>query len=187
MSNLENLIQKLLSDGKREADIISEEADKKRKEIISGHERKAQDEKDTYIEKAKEEAQSQENMILSKAEMSVRDDMLRAKQDLLDRAFDLAKDKLTNLGDKEYTDFIKKRLEAFDLKGNETLIVTKDKLELVKSIGLKLEISDTQAVASGFALLSGNVNYNFSFDALIDFQREDLEAEVGKELFMANE
>ena len=119
--------------------------------------------------------------------MNVRDGLLKARQDMLDKAFDLAKDKLANLGDNEYIGFIKKKLEEFDLKGNETLVVAKERLELVKSLGLKLEISETQTVTSGFILLTENVNYNFSFDSLIEFQREDLEAEIAKVLFVANE
>ena len=187
MSNLERLIQKILEDAKIEADKIKEEADKKRKEIIHEQEIKGNKEKGIYLEKAREEIQSLENLILSEAQMNVRDGLLKVRQDMLDKAFDLAKDKLANLGDKEYIDFIKKKLEEFDLKGNETLVVAKERLELVKSLGLKLEISETQTVTSGFILLTENVNYNFSFDSLIEFQREDLEAEIAKVLFVANE
>lgn len=187
MSNLKRLIQKILDDAKIEAGKIKEEADEKSNEIIHEQEVKANKEKEIYLEKAREEVQSLENLILSEAQMNVRDSLLRARQDMLDKTFDLAKDKLAKLGDKEYTDFIKRKLEALDLKGNETLVVAKERFELVKSLGLKLEISETQAVTSGFILLTENVNYNFSFDSLIEFQREDLEAEIAKVLFVANE
>lgn len=187
MSNLDNLIQKILEDAKVEAGKIREEADKKRNEIIHEQEEKANKERDILIEKTKKDASLQDNMILSNAELRVRNDLLKARQDILDKVFQLAKEKLVNLGDKEYTDFVVNKLGGLNLKGKETLLVPKAKVDLVKSLDLKLEISDSATLESGFILMDNNVNYNFSFDTLIDFQRDDLETEIAKMLFMAND
>lgn len=187
MSNLDNLIQKILDDANTESVNIREEADKKRNEIIHEQEEKAKKERDILIEKSKKDALLQDNMILSNAELRVRNDLLKARQDILDKTFQLAKEKLVDLNDKEYTDFVQSKLKGLNLKDNETLVVPKAKVALVKSLDLKLEISDTPSVKSGFILMDNNVNYNFSFDTLIDFQRDDLEAEIAKMLFMAND
>lgn len=183
MSNLDNLIQKVFDDAKIEAGKFQDEANKKRDEIIQEQEDKAYKERDVILKKAQEDAKAQENMIRSNAELKARDSVLSARQDVLDRTFELAKEKLANLGNFEYAEFIKSKLKSLDLKGDEILVVPSGKVDLVKSLGLSLDVSDTQTVDSGFVLADKDVNYNFSFETLIDFQREDLEADIAKSLF----
>ena len=52
MSNLENLIQKILEDGKKEAQIIAQESERNNKEILDSKIDEANDSKDKIIERA---------------------------------------------------------------------------------------------------------------------------------------
>lgn len=187
MSNLDNLIQKIKLDAQSQAEVILKEADKKKEEIVNGQVNVALEEKAKIIEKAEKDAEIINSRILSNADLKVRDEILKAKQEVIDKVFLLAKEKLMNLDDKEYIEFVKNQISTLVLTGEETLIVPQNRKELIKSLGLNLNVSEKETIPSGFAVVNKNIRLNFSFETLIDFLREDLETKIAQELFSEKE
>ncbi len=183
MSNLENLIQKILEDGRKEAKVIAQESQMNNKEILDSKIDEANDNKDKIIERANRDASMLKERIISEAELKVRDKKLKAKREILDRVFDRAKDELANIGEDDYLNFLKGHMNKMNLKGTEVLIVPEKYKEIVKKSGIYSNISNEESVATGFLLKDGNININYSFESLVDFRREDIEVEIAQKLF----
>ena len=181
MSNLDNLIQKILTDSKEKSSIILEEAKKAKDETIASREREANEEKRKILDRVTREAELAKERVISGAELKVRNEKLLAKQEVIEKAFQLAGQRLKSLDDSKYIDFLKSTLEQLDLSGNESLVVTesmKDKLG-----DLKINVARDDHVDSGFLIKDQGITLNYSFDSLIEHYREELETEVALQLF----
>ncbi|MDD2446482.1 MAG: V-type ATP synthase subunit E [Tissierellia bacterium] len=183
MSNLENLTQKILEDGKLEAAKIIEESKKNNEKIINSKVIEANDKKEKIIDKANSDALMLKDRMKSEAELKVRDKKLDAKRQVLDKAFELAKKRLKNIDEVDYINFLKNNIQEIDLKGSNVLIVPEKFKEAIKGLGLYSNISETDSVESGFLIKNGNIVMNYSFESLLDFMRDDIEGEVAKTLF----
>ena len=183
MSNLENLVQKILDDAKKEADLITEEANKKKEEIVNLKVKEANEAKTRILEKASREAEMIKDRIISNAELSARDEKLNAKQVIIEKVFSLAKENLKSLNEDDFIKFLKGNIETMTLNGSEVLIVPEYMKEKVISLGLSLKVSEDETVESGFLIKNNNVIMNYSFESLVDFLREELEGEIAVKLF----
>jgi len=183
MSNLDNLTQKILEDAKNKASEIVDEAEKKNRSLINHRVKEANEKKEKVIEKAAAEAQMLKSRVISSAELKVRDEKLSAKQEVMDKVFQMAKDKLSNLDKKDYLDYVKASLEKIRTDGRPTLLIPVGKMDQLKELSADLELVEDPSVKSGYILKDGEIVYNYTFDALVDEIREDLEGEIAQKLF----
>lgn len=183
MSNLENLTNKILEDARIEADRIMEESAKVRHDILNSRINEANERKRKILEKAEHEAAMIKDRIISNAELKVRDEKLKVKQEIINKVFELSKKKLKELTEDEYVKFLTNNLKSISMKGTEILVVPEKMKDKVKSIASLPKVSDTETVESGFILKDNDVAINFSFDSLVDYLREELELEIAKHLF----
>ena len=187
MSNLKNLTDKILENGKQEAEIIKEKSDETNKEIINAKTSEAREKSDKITRQANLEASMIKNRLKSEADLKIRDKKLQAKRQVLDKAFNLAKNSLKNIDEDRYMNFLKNNLDEISLKGSEVLILPEKFKDKVKESSININISENESVESGFLVRDGNVSINFTFDSLVDFVKEDLEAEVAQILFEVKE
>ncbi|HHV72756.1 MAG TPA: V-type ATP synthase subunit E [Clostridia bacterium] len=183
MSNLDNLVQKILDDAKYQADMIMEESKKVNEEIINAKVKEANERKAKILERAATEASLLKERVISNAELQVRNEKLKAKQEVVERVFSLAKERLKNIDEEKYISYLKNTLKGLNLKGTETLIVPEKMKAKVKALELGLKVSDKETIDSGFLLKDEGVLLNHTFDALVDFLREELEVDVAMSLF----
>jgi len=183
MSNLDNLTQKILEDAKNKASEIVEEAEKKNRSHINHRVKEANERREKIIEKAAAEAQMLKSRVISSAELKVREEKLSAKQEVMDKVFQMEKDKLSDLDQKEYLDYVKSSLEKIRTDGKPTLLIPKGKMDQLKELSKEMELVEDESVRSGYILKDGEVVYNYTFDALVDEIREDLEGEIAQKLF----
>ncbi len=101
----------------------------------------------------------------------------------MDKVFQLAKEKISNLDKEKYLGFVKSSLKEIDTKGKPELLVKKDKAKKLKELSDKVVLVEDESVGSGFVLKYGEIIYNYTFDALVDEIREDLEGEIVQKLF----
>ena len=101
----------------------------------------------------------------------------------MDKTFELAKERLININEKDYMNFLNNKLGNKLLKDSEVLIVPERFKEAVIKSGLYSNVSQTESVGSGFLLKDGNIVTNYSFESLLDFMRDDIEGEVARVLF----
>lgn len=183
MSNLDNLTQKILNDARNKADIIMEESTRKKEEIFNSRVKDANEKQAKIIERASIEASMMKDRVISNAELRVRDERLKAKQQLINNVFSKAEERLNNLDEEEYLRFLTSNIKNINFKGNEVIVVPEKMKQKVKTLGLYPKIADDESVESGFLVKDNDVVLNFTFKSLINYYREELEGEIAKELF----
>jgi len=192
----ENLIEKILSDARAEAQKIKEKAQEKESaEQAKIDEQLAEYKKQTEII-AQKAAKAKRLQLLSAARMEIAKRLLTEKRKILDEVFAQARKLLMNLPDDQYrqlmADLMLKAVET----GDEEVIVDKNENrinqdfinqvnEQLRSNGKgNLRLSDQrQDLGGGFILRRGRIKNNVSFEVLLAQARRDLEIELAKELF----
>ncbi|MFD3156405.1 V-type ATP synthase subunit E [Haloimpatiens sp. FM7330] len=198
MSNLNNLVTKILDDAKHSADAIITDAKAKEKEIVDKKVNEANIEQKNIVEKAKIESQSKKERIVSNAQLQVRNKKLDSKQQVIDKVFEKSLIELINLSKEQYLDFIKNSILALPIDGDEELIVKdedKSKIdteflndlnEQLKKNNKKGEIKlsdEVRNIKGGFILYKNGIEINNSFESLVTALRDELEYDVVKILF----
>lgn len=198
MSNINNLTSKILSDAEERKESILKEANEEKAKIVSKKEALAKSEEATMVEKAKTEAKTAKERIISGAELKSRNEKLTAKQAVIDKVFENSIEKLCKMSDQEIKEFIKNKIANADIVGDETIILNEkgNKLvdaNLLKEInsellakGKKGELTISKEVRNfkgGFILEKDGIEINNTFEDLVNSERDDLEFEVAKVLF----
>lgn len=187
MSNLENLTSKILEDSKREANEILEKAKKEANSLLSSKEKSAELVKNDLMGKAKLEAESRKQRLISSAELQGRNEKLKAKQQVIESTFEKAIEKLSKMSKEDFVKFLKESISSLNLQGGEEILVSKDFKEAITPevlTELKLELcKDDRNIPSGFIIINEGIEYNYTFKALANSLREELEYEVAGILF----
>ena len=197
MSNLNNITSKIIKDAEEKRDEILNAAQVESDSIIAKETKKAKNLEVELIEKAKIEAKARENRVISNARLKVRNNELKAKQDMISKVFEKAVERLNSLSTLEYKEYILRALDSLDLEGTEILIINKKDEDVInnkflldlnnKLIGLgkkgKISISTNGNFDRGFILDRNGIQINNTFESLVKSLRSELELEVTKVLF----
>lgn len=182
MSNLDNIISKVLEDAGRERDEIIAQAEQKVQEIIQNSERNSAVESEKMAQEAQKQKEQIKDKLVSQAQLRARDEKLSAKQDVIDRILDKTVEQLNHLDDQTYFTYLERKLKELNIAESDEIRVQKDKLEAAKNRPLPGRLSN-QTVESGFSVLKGNVLYNNDFKSVIESQKDEWELEIVKQLF----
>ena len=180
MSNLDNIINEILEDAKKESEQILNNANQEKEKIIETKIDQANQEKDTILNKAESEAKGVYDRHLSQVVLKSRDNALFAKQEVIDSVLQKIKDKLKNMSLEDYKKYLTNSLSKMDL--NDLLVLQSDKYDSLKNENFNVKISD-ETVDSGFCIKRGNVLINNNFSSLVDSMKDELEVEIAKTLF----
>lgn len=182
MSNLDNIIDEILQDAKNESEKIVEDAKSEVENLVGKTESEAQKNADKIIEKARVEGAQSKDRIISNSSLTARDMILVAKQEMINKVFELTKEKLKTLNHEDYLKFVENSLKTLDVKEDSEIILTESEKKLAgeKLFGIKVA---KETVESGFSLKNGKIILNNEFSSLIDLIKEDLEREVSIRLF----
>ena len=197
MSNLNNITSKIIKDAEEKRDEILNAAQVESDSIIAKETKKAKNLEVELIEKAKIEAKARENRVISNARLKVRNNELKAKQDMISKVFEKAVERLNSLSTLEYKEYILRALDSLDLEGTEILIINKKDEDVInnkflldlnnKLIGLgkkgKISILTNGNFDRGFILDRNGIQINNNFESLVKSLRSELELEVTKVLF----
>lgn len=183
MSSLERIIERILEEAEQEAKKDLAAIDEEKSLILSEGKKQALLEGEQLISRAKEESQLEKERMIASAKLQGRDKILSKRLEILQRCFDEAKSRLDQLDDQDYVDFVKRTLSRLPLSGGEKLVVPEDKRELLKGI---LPLSD-EVSGAGFIVEKEGLRYNFQFDELLDYKREELQDEIYGLLFSRKE
>lgn len=192
----EQVIDKILTDAKAEADKIKKQADEKRADEQAKLDEQLADYKTQTQTLAEQAGKDKKSHLLAAARMQIAKDFLAEKNKILDQAFHQARRKLQNLSDEEYRALCTKLILDTIETGDEEVIVDNNETridhEFIKQINrqlgpgykgnLKLS-NERQDIAGGFILKRGRVKNNVSLDVLLTQARKQLEIELAKELF----
>jgi len=193
LSNLENLTAKIKADSETKAKKIIDDAQREAAALKAQSEADANAEARRVLAGAEDEAKKLVELTLSAKKIEIRDKALAAKQGTIERALQAAKEKLTGMDASAYAAFVWKYLSQTTVAAGEVLRIPQqyaagfDLAALNKKLteaGKPALTLDTAAhAANGFKLVKEDAENDFSFDALIDFYRVDLEQAVVEMLF----
>lgn len=192
--SLADIKSKIEADARKESDLILQIAREQVEGILAKSTTQIESLDASYTERFKKE----EPEILNRREIVARLDVnkidLDAKQELIAMAFDEAVKVLSSMPKEKYLEFIKVLLEKAVETGKEVVYlpekdknVTKAWLDVYnQEHKTSLTIAKERvAISGGFVLQNEDIDTNCSYDMLVSWIREDLEADVVKRLFSA--
>ena len=170
MDGIEKITAKIAADAQAEIDALNARAQAEAKEIADAGRAKADALTAELTEKGKKAAAEREERMASVAQLDARNVGLTAKQDMLDKAFDRALEKLCTLEDGAYIDLLADLLVKASRSGREQVVFNqKDRARvgkaavsraneiLAKAVAPKLpgELTDTKVGAFVDRVVSG--------------------------------
>lgn len=193
MEGLEKIEAKLRQDAQAEVERLTAETDAKTAQIAAQAEAQAKQESEAILSRGEKAARERLERLSSAAGMETRKLELAAKQEMLERAFRLALDKLCALPEKEYLQLLVALLKKASSTGREQVIFSpKDRERLGQkavdaanaALSAHLTLSEeTRPIRGGFVLTDGDVELNCAFETLVRLQREKLEKAAVQILF----
>lgn len=198
MSNLQHITSKIKQDSEVQRDAILAKANEESKKIIDKKIVSAKKDAADIIEKSKIESVVRKNRILSNAQLKVRNDKLSAKQEVIEKVFITAKEKLNNMSADEFKKFVKSKVLTLDITGDESIIVDSKRKEILdsefindlnsnlKSLNKKGELKLSEVEGNfngGFIIEKNGIEINNTFDSLVNSLREEMEFEIARVMF----
>ncbi|WP_101773576.1 V-type ATP synthase subunit E [Peptostreptococcus faecalis] len=180
MTDINNLTDKIIEEAKFLADEIISDAKQKAEKIESDSNKNIQSKYDSIIEKGKEEAQYLKERLKSNALLKARDNELDKKQQVIDRLYSSTLEDLKNMDIDTYIEYIRKNATLSD---KSTLIVEKDKLNIVREKFPGANISLERYADSGFIEIVDGIEINGTFSAQLDYIKDEVRGELAKVLF----
>lgn len=168
-SQSQAVCDKILNDAKAEADRLTAETD----------------------EKAKLKVEQINASSKSRAQLEIRNALLKKRRQEIDFTVDAIKEYLVGLDDKEYFEVIYSLAKKLSGRQGEILLNARDKKRLPRDFGQRLKDAGLTAVISyktadicgGFILKCGDIEENMDFAAMIAANRDRLEDLINRELF----
>jgi len=165
MTGIENITRVILDEAKEKAKIIIDSANEQAMQIAQSANEDIKSKQEQLKKRTEENAMMQAQRIVAAAQLEGKKEYLAAKQEIIDSVFEKAIASLASLNDSEYDELIKSMSSG--VSGDITLL-PRDK---------------EKGTGGGFIAKNGNIEYNFSFEALAKNAKEHLEKELVSILF----
>jgi V/A-type H+-transporting ATPase subunit E len=195
MTNINNLTSKILEEAEAKKEVILSEAEKEKNKIHNKKHEEAKAAEKIIIEKAKSEAISRKERIISSAKLEARNEKLTAKQEVIREIFEISIENLCNISEAEFKEFVRLSILNSNIVGEQKLILndTSKKIidegflsEINKELKLKANVTlceETRNFKGGFILEKDGIEINNTFEALVNSLKDDLNQEVARVLF----
>lgn len=196
MNGIDKIIQRIEADAQAEIDRILNAAKDQAEEIAELYQGRADAEAAELKARNEKTAAEREDRLVSSAQMEVRKTALAAKQQMLEKAYTQALDKLCSMPDAQYIETVAALLVQAAPKGTGKVIFAPAEKERIgkaavemanEKLGGQLTVAEeTRPIRGGFILSDGKVEVNCSFDTLVRLQKNETAGAVAKILFPEN-
>lgn len=193
MNGIEKITQRIEADAQAEIDRILSEAREEADQITGRYKAQAEAEAASLAARNKKTAAEREERLVSVAQMEARKVQLAAKQEMVEKAYDLALEKLCAMPDAQYTEVLAGLLVQASSNGREEAIFSPEDRERVgkaavdkanAASGKQLKLSkETRPLKGGFVLRDENIEVNCTFDTLVRLEKAETTGAVVKKLF----
>ena len=193
MNGIEKITQRIASDAQAEVDRILGDAREEAARISANYRAQADAEAQELDAKNERAAAEQEERLISAAQMKASRLQLAAKQEMVEKAYIQALDKLCAMPKEQYVDVLAKLLVEASSNGKEEAVFSKEDRERVGKAavakanelsGKQLRLSEeTQPIRGGFILKDKNVEVNCTFETLVRLQKAETAGAVAQKLF----
>ncbi len=186
MSNENKIIDKIIADANAEAEEILSQARSYANDKLKEFELEANKQIEANTQTAKSEAVQAKAKEISSADMIAKKRILTTKQMLIAETIEKAKQKLLNQDDEANQNTILQMLKN-SKADTQTEIILPEKSsaklkEALEKAGYKIS-NQIRDIAGGFVLKQGDIEYNYSFESIIEIERENLELLAAQILF----
>ena len=193
MNGIEKITQRISDGAQAEIDRVLGEARAEAEKITAKYQAQADAEAADLDARNKKAAAEREERLAGTAQMEARKAALAAKQEMVERAYDLALQKLCSLPEEKYAAVLAElRIQASSTGKEEVIFSDKDRRKVGKAAvekankdgGKKLTLSgETRSIQGGFILRAENVEVNCAFDTLVRLQKAETAGDVARKLF----
>lgn len=196
MTGLEKIINTIDSDNAVRCEQIIASAQKRAESMKAEAKAQAEIKANEILGSAKEKCEKTADIQESRNAQIQKQVLLNTKINLINSVISAASQKLDNLTDSEYFDFLIKLIKKYAGEGPcEFIANAKDTARMPESFrsqavaaasanGAELTFSEkTEDIKNGFILRYGLIEINCSFDSIIDENREELKEKVNAILF----
>ena len=193
MNGIEKITQRIASDAQAEIDRILGDARDEAARITANYRAQADAEAQELDDKNERAAAEQEERLISAAQMKASRLQLAAKQEMVEKAYIQALDKLCAMPKEQYVDVLAKLLVEASSNGKEEAVFSKEDREQVGKAavekanqisGKQLRLSEESLpIRGGFILKDKNVEVNCTFETLVRLQKAETAGAVAKTLF----
>ena len=193
MNGIEKIARLIESEVQTEIDAILTKARKEAAAISARYQSQAETEAAELTLKYQKVAADREERLVSVAQMESRKVKLQVKQDLVEKAYDLALKKLCEMPEEPYVEVLAKLMLQASSTGREEVVFSPGDRDRVgkaavekanQTPGKQFVLSDeTRAILGGFILKDQNIEVNCTFDTLIRLQKAETAGMVAKKLF----
>lgn len=196
MDGIEKITQRINAAAAEECAAIAQKAAEECEVIRAAYAQKVQRAYESAVHNGELEIKLDADRVIRNAKLDARKDILFAKQEILDAAFDAAMQKLCNLPEDEYVAWMSGlACKASGGKG-ELIFNQRDRAvgekvvaganEALRSQGKKAELSLSSEIGdmeAGFMLRDGRLEVNCTLQSLLNSKRQEIAAKVAEELF----
>lgn len=186
---LKDIINTICDEAKKKAKIIKDEVAKKIKELEEEYKAKAKEEEEKVLDEAKRDEERILDEAKFEARLSAKNTLLAKKQELIDKVFEVALDKLATLSEDKYSKLLVSLLkQSSELEGRVEVVPVKGKEKITEEAikGVKRDFvlsTQTTDKKGGFILRSEDIEIDNTFEALFKERREELETKIAQLLF----
>ena len=194
MNGLERITSRIEAQAQSEVEAILDAGKAETKRIVDTWRTRIDAEERALADKNEKAAAEREERLKSAAEMDARKTILAAKQEMVEKAYALALDRLCGMSGDEKIKLLGDLLVRASSTGTEEAIFSAaDQADGAKAVeaanaasGKKLTLSkQTAPIRGGFILRDQNVEVNCSFETLVRLQKAETAGAVAKLLFPA--
>lgn len=191
MNGGDKILNRIKSDCDENIRAIESEAQNTCSQILADAEKQAEKAASDIAEKAKIKITQIKASSKSRAELEIRNALLKRRRQEIDITVDKILNYLLNLSDNEYFDIIYRLCSKLGNMQGEVFLNAKDISRLpadfvqkLAQSGLNATVSKTPVdISGGFVLKCGDIEENMDFAALISAKRDEIEDLINRELF----
>ena len=193
MNGIEKITRLIESEAQAESDAILAKAREEAAAISARYQSQAEAESSDLDARNKRAAAEREERLVSVAQMESRKVTLRVKQEMVEKAYDLALEKLCSMPEDQYIEVLAKLMLQASATGKEEVVFSAvDRVKVGtaavekanQSAGKQFVLSDeTRPIQGGFILKDQNIEVNCAFDTLVRLQKAETAGTVAKKLF----
>ena len=182
----EVILNKIIEDANREASIIIEKAKEKAREIEQQQQRQISQRTEEYFRVIENEVNRAKETEIEKAELESRIAILTKKQEQIKLVLENVKQKIRDLTVSELCEIYIRFISTLPNQSNlEILVQRKNKEEISKGLTKAGYSVSSEQVDFNYGIIvrDGNIEYNYCFEEIMNFDNERLEKLISNILF----
>ena len=190
MADLKLLTDRLMENKRTEIQVVIQEAEKEAQQLIQASTENLAAEKERRQERIQAEQKAQYEKDKNALSNQKRNQLLAEKQQAITAVFDSTKERMEQLNQEEFQQFLATVLKQYQGKEVELVVGEKSRsfvssqwVEKQHQAGTAVRLSDEQvSKKAGFVIRHKGIDYNYIFDDLVDDTKEDVLPTVSQKL-----